>query len=745
MQLDYIQALGFDAIWISPLVDNAKGGYHGYWQKNMSAINAHFGNESTLLSLSSAIHSRGMYLMVDVVANHASTGPVSDNYPFNTPDSYHDCTGCPTGCSVEDFHDLGQMEHCRLAGLMDFDNTEVDGDVASWLYSWIGSMVKDFGIDGLRVDTVPYVPPAVWQRFEAASGVFAVGEVDDGGLPFVAPFQAPNGSKAALSGVLSYPLFYTLRNVFQQGGSMRELGEAWRAGVAAYSDVRSLGVFTDNHDNPRFMSQGGADVGAYRAAIAYSILSDGIPILYYGSEWLLAGGGDPFCREPLWATATAPYNASAAPLGQFLAGLNAYRKRAKLWEWGQVERWQDDSYYAFSKGGSLAVFTNVGVHGSDQTRAITYLPEGWEEGTRACNTLSRCVCATVLGGVFRTPPLPGREGVAIYDPSATCDHDAPARQGEHPSFFKTSSLSHPPPLASPPSQLLLGYYSGVGLDSLGDLGLNSLALAFFDPLSMASPNCSFIDPSHAPCLTPAAGAGGLLSLKWVHDIVSAAAPVLSHSLNAGTSPVFLISFGGATSGGRPWDTLFGEASLASTFGVNCASLVAALSSAFPGVVFGIDLDVEGTDTPLPFAVNAVSAYRTSGAVFTHFPLQLCALSGLATPSSTDFFKLALLRSAGPAQGGISHVNLMVDNVDVACSTYFGWWNASGLGFLPPFSRLGGCWGEIFPSFILHPPGCVDGESPLFPFMKTHMGLAIWELWTGPVDSLGAVVKAVKAS
>lgn len=204
-----------------------------------------------------------------------------------------------------------------------------------------------------------------------------------------------------------------------------------------------------------------------------------------------------------------------------------------------------------------------------------------------------------------------------------------------------------------------------------------------------------------------------------------------------------MSFGGATCGGKPWDTIFGSAAAAANFGANAAALVNALSAAASGVVFGVDLDVEGTATGLPFAGAAVAAFR-AGAPFSAFPLQLCALSGLADPASSDHFKVALLQSAGPAQFGISYLNLMVDNVDVPCSAYLGWWNASGLAFLPPYSRVGGCWGEIYPSFVLHPPGCTDGATPLFPVMRAGMGLAIWELWSGPTDALAAVVAAIKA-
>ena len=43
--------LGFDAIYISPIVLNQHMGYHGYWAKNFYKINPHFGTEEDLKTL----------------------------------------------------------------------------------------------------------------------------------------------------------------------------------------------------------------------------------------------------------------------------------------------------------------------------------------------------------------------------------------------------------------------------------------------------------------------------------------------------------------------------------------------------------------------------------------------------------------------------------------------------------------------------------------------------------------------
>ena len=418
--LDYIAALGFDAVWVSPVVANAPGGYHGYWASDLFSVNAHFGAAADLVALSDALHARGMFLMVDVVANHMHSGDIAGNVPFGAASDYHGCDGCPNGCNVQNYTDLVQMEHCRLAGLMDLNNTDPSGPVASALLAWIRGLVANFSIDGLRVDTLPYVHPAFWREFNAAAGgMFMTGEVDAGDVGFVAPWQAPSGANAALPSVLSYPLFFTMRNVFAQKQSMRALSAAWAAGKAAYADTSLLGVFTDNHDNPRTMHVS-SDKGTYRAAIAYSLLSDGIPIVYYASEWLYSGGNDPGCREPLWCPGIS-YNSSAAPLGPLLTALNGYRKAAALWKDAQVEALADEAVYAFTKGATLAVFTNVGETGAPQARTIpaAALPAAWTPGTVVCDLLDCAApCLTVdAAGLALT--VRGDAGAAVFG-TATC-------------------------------------------------------------------------------------------------------------------------------------------------------------------------------------------------------------------------------------------------------------------------------------------------------------------------------------
>ena len=64
--LDYIQDMGFTAIWISPITENIQdytrygAAYHGFWPQKINEVNSNFGTAADLKALSNALHERGM-------------------------------------------------------------------------------------------------------------------------------------------------------------------------------------------------------------------------------------------------------------------------------------------------------------------------------------------------------------------------------------------------------------------------------------------------------------------------------------------------------------------------------------------------------------------------------------------------------------------------------------------------------------------------------------------------------------
>lgn len=269
------------------MVDNLDNGYHGYWFRNWELINAHFGTEDSLKSLVKAAHAMGMWVMVDVVANHVA--PVgmdfSQIYPLNQPYHYHD------PCNIDDWNNQWQVEHCRLADLPDLDQSQPW--VRQYLKDWIRNLVQTYNFDGIRIDTVPHVEKPFWSEYVSYANVYSVGEIFNGNDAYVADYQN------YVDGTLNYGMYFTIKDVFQSGSSMRNIGQRISQQQGMFKDVDALGIFVDNHDNPRFLN-GNPNWKPFKSALAFALTSRGIPIFYYGSEQAFAGGQDPNNREPMW-------------------------------------------------------------------------------------------------------------------------------------------------------------------------------------------------------------------------------------------------------------------------------------------------------------------------------------------------------------------------------------------------------------------------------------------------------------
>ena len=371
-QLDYINGMGFDAIWISPIVENTPGSYHGYHLTNLYTLNTNFGSESDLKALITAAHNKGIWVMVDVVANHV--GPVGTDYsrinPFNKAEHYHDW------CDIRDWTNQNQVENCRLCELPDLK--QENDWVTQKLLDWIKDIVKKYNFDGIRIDTIMEVPKWFWDKFRTAAGVFQIGEAFDGRLDYVADYQRH------LDSVFNYPLYYTIKSSFC--GTFKNLEGYWFNSRSHFPAPEYMATFVENHDNPRFLNQCN-DKGKFTNAVIFSLLWEGIPVFYYGGEQYYAGGADPNNREPLWGN----YNTKSTLYG-LLKATNDLRKKVSIWNFKITQRYADDNFYAFTRGNVLACFTNV----KSCQRTITY--HDFKNGDKLCNVLYSGDCVTVSNG-----------------------------------------------------------------------------------------------------------------------------------------------------------------------------------------------------------------------------------------------------------------------------------------------------------------------------------------------------------
>ncbi|KFY10229.1 hypothetical protein V492_05127 [Pseudogymnoascus sp. VKM F-4246] len=374
-ELDYIQGMGFTAVWISPVVKNivnktADGAaYHGYWADDIYQLNANFGTADDLKDLSDELHARGMYLMVDVVTNHMAYAgsPEEINYstlnPFNKESYYH--PHCPI-----DFTSQSSTEICWAGsnagtGFVSLPDLRTEDDnVQAEFDKWIAQLVANYTIDGLRIDSAQEVNKEFYPSFQkAAGGMHILGEVFSGDPVTLCSYLE------YLTGTMNYPAYYWITSSFQ-GGPLSALVQGIKEMNASCTDTTLLGSFMENHDLARFPSAT-TDVPLDMNAIAYTMLTDGIPIIYNGQEQGFGGGKPPLSREALWFSG---YKTTGILYG-LIKQLNQARSRAitvdKDWVKERISVTQpDDQTLLMRKGKTgkqmVSVFTNRGTGGEEE-------------------------------------------------------------------------------------------------------------------------------------------------------------------------------------------------------------------------------------------------------------------------------------------------------------------------------------------------------------------------------------------
>jgi glycosidase len=324
-KLPYLKDLGVTAIWINPWYDNNDQlnqierydneditDYHGYGAIDFYGVEQHFGDLAKLKELIEKAHAAGIKIIQDQVANH--TGPYHPwvkNPPtptwFNGTQQNHISNDWQTW-TLMDPNGNAQLRRTTLDGWFVNilpDLNQHDPEARRYLIQnalwWVGVT----GLDGIRQDTMPYVPRDFWRDWSAAlkkefPSINLVGEVLDGNPVMTSFFQGGakrfDGIDTGMPSVFDFPLMFAMRKSFAEGQSMREVVKTL-ANDYLYSDPRQLVTLVGLHDVKRFLNEKDANDAALKLAFTTIFSVRGIPLVYYGDEIGMEGEEDPDNRR----------------------------------------------------------------------------------------------------------------------------------------------------------------------------------------------------------------------------------------------------------------------------------------------------------------------------------------------------------------------------------------------------------------------------------------------------------------
>jgi alpha-amylase len=275
-QLDVIQESGYGAILIPPpLYSDPQG--DSWWQryqpKDYRILLSYLGGKKDLEELIQRCHAANppIRVYVDIVLNHMANENRSDRFNFPGAAELQKYQENPAlfaanqiygdlkdGIfSISDFNNRGEIEGGEWSDRITVQNENLSGlpdlNDSAWVLEQQMKMLKalvDMGFDGFRIDAIKHLTERTVDNFadnKLLSGKFLFGEVLTGGDQdeqiFLTPFLQETWIAA-----YDFPLFNTMREAFNFGGSLQKLAHPADEGNALPWN-RSV-TFVVNHDIP---------------------------------------------------------------------------------------------------------------------------------------------------------------------------------------------------------------------------------------------------------------------------------------------------------------------------------------------------------------------------------------------------------------------------------------------------------------------------------------------------------------
>jgi glycosidase len=291
-RLDYLQDLGITALYLTPIF-KAKSN-HKYDTFDYYEIDPSFGNKKIFKALVDDCHRRGIRIILDGVFNHCGY----DSILFNDLREKEERSKYLKWFDIRSFPiDKYVVNYQTCGGTWYLPKLNTDHpDVREYLFEVAAYWIREFGIDGWRLDVPWKVSSGFWIEFRQRiknefPQIYLVGEI------WRDPSIWVKGDR--FDGVMNYALrnyildYCVFDHMDAEDFNHELLLQAEIFGNSAAIQMNLLG----SHDTPRFFTLCQENIKRELLAISFLFTYIGAPMIYYGDEIGLVGENDPDCRR----------------------------------------------------------------------------------------------------------------------------------------------------------------------------------------------------------------------------------------------------------------------------------------------------------------------------------------------------------------------------------------------------------------------------------------------------------------
>ncbi|QQX82527.1 glycoside hydrolase family 13 protein [Shewanella sp. KX20019] len=313
--LNYLENLGVTQLWINPLLENnqQKYSYHGYSTTDHYAIDPRFGSNEDYRQLVTAAKEKGIGIIKDIIVNHIGSNHWwMQDIPSST---------WINGLTTQQNSERGKVQFTSHRRTTQQDPYAVATDQKNFVDGWFVDSMPDLNqtdpklatyliqnsiwwveyanLTGIREDTYSYADKTFLAQWSKAimteyPNFNIVGEEWTANPITVSYWQAgksnQDGYVSYLPSLMDFPLYETLLEAVSAAESWDEgfiqLYEMM-ANDVVYADPTNLVLFEGNHDTNRLFSLMNEDISRYKMAMTYTLTSNRIPQIFYGTEVLM--------------------------------------------------------------------------------------------------------------------------------------------------------------------------------------------------------------------------------------------------------------------------------------------------------------------------------------------------------------------------------------------------------------------------------------------------------------------------
>ncbi|MBC1937821.1 alpha-glycosidase [Listeria grandensis] len=337
--LDYLVELGINGIYLTPVFEASTN--HKYDTLNYFEIDPHFGDKETFRKLVKEAHNRGIKIMLDAVFNH-----IGDKSP-----EWQDVLENGSESRFVDWFHIhsfpvtpGENGNIEGENTLSFDTfaytmhmpklNTTNPDVQKYLLDIATYWVREFDIDGWRLDVANEVDHAFWKEFNKAvrtekEDIYILGEIWHDSWAWLLGDE--------FDSVMNYPFTQTIiENFVEERIKPTKMVSGINEQLMRYQEQVNHVMFNmlDSHDTARLLTRCEGDKERAKLALAFMFAHTGSPCIYYGTEIGMDGADDPLCRKCMeWDEAKQDKEMLA-----FMKKLIAFRKvNQEILTYGDLE------------------------------------------------------------------------------------------------------------------------------------------------------------------------------------------------------------------------------------------------------------------------------------------------------------------------------------------------------------------------------------------------------------------------